>query len=67
MIKFRLIIETDFGQMPLMEVDGVKVAQSMAICRYLAKLAGIAGKDHFQQCQVDMIVDNVVDLWNNSK
>ena len=62
-----LFLAVPFGTVPTLEVDGVKVCQSMAINRYLAKMIGIAGKDHFQQCQVDMIIDHVMDLWQNSK
>jgi len=46
-----------FGQLPVLEVDGVKLGQSNACARYLARKFNLAGKTDFEQAQVDMIVD----------
>ncbi|CAF2067013.1 unnamed protein product [Rotaria magnacalcarata] len=50
------------GQMPVLEVDGVKLPQSMAIARFLAKQFDLAGKDNFEQAKVDAVVDTSIDL-----
>jgi glutathione S-transferase len=49
--------ETPFGQLPVLEVDGVKICQSMAISRYLAAKFGFAGQTEFDRARVDMIVE----------
>jgi len=51
-----------FGQMPVLEVDGKMLAQSGAICRYLANQHGLAGKDDFQKALVDQYAANIDDL-----
>jgi len=53
---------TPFGQVPVLEVDGVQLAQSQAIGRYVARLNGMAGKDDMEQAFADMHVDHVKDL-----
>ncbi|CAF1035180.1 unnamed protein product [Adineta steineri] len=53
--------EMPLGQMPVLEVDGVKLPQSGAIARFLAKQFHLAGKDNFEQAQVDAVVDTVDD------
>jgi glutathione S-transferase len=45
------------GQMPVLEVDGVKLPQSITICRFLAKQFQLAGKDNFEQAKADAVVD----------
>jgi len=50
------------GQMPVLEVDGVKLPQSMTIARFLAKQFGLAGKDNLEQAKVDVVVDTSIDL-----
>ena len=40
--------EMPLGQMPVLEVDGVKLPQSAAIARFLAKRFNLAGKDDFE-------------------
>lgn len=47
------------GQMPVLEVDGRRVHQSLAMCRYVAKQIGVAGKDAFEDLQIDAIVDTI--------
>lgn len=53
------------GQMPVLEIDGKKYSQSLAIARYLAREYGMAGKSNTDQLLVDQIVDTVNDLIND--
>lgn len=53
---------TPFGQLPLLEVDGKVAFQSLAICRYLAKLMKLTGKDDWEDLEIDSIVDAISDL-----
>jgi hypothetical protein len=41
-----------------------KVGQSVAIARYVAKVAGIAGKNEIDQALADGLVDFVTDFLN---
>merc|ERR1712241_1093644 len=54
---------TPYGSLPLLEWDGVLVAQSMAIARFLAKEVGLAGRNNLEAAQVDEIVDAVNDIF----
>lgn len=54
--------EMPLGQMPVLEVDGIKLPQSMSIARFLAKQFDLAGKDNFEQAKVDAVVDTSIDL-----
>lgn len=47
------------GQMPVLEVDGRRVHQSLAMCRYVAKQIGVAGHDAFEDLQIDALVDTI--------
>jgi len=49
--------ETPFGQLPVLEVDGVKLCQSNACARYLARKYNLAGKTELEQAQADMLAD----------
>ncbi|XP_039769672.1 hematopoietic prostaglandin D synthase isoform X2 [Ornithorhynchus anatinus] len=51
-----------FGKIPILEVDGVTLHQSLAIARYFAREAGLAGKSELEQCQVDAVVDTLDDF-----
>lgn len=53
---------TPFGQVPVLEIDGKKVAQSVAISRYLAKQFGLAGKNDWESLEIDATVDTITDL-----
>ena len=48
---------TPFGQLPLLEVDGELISESVAIVRYCAREFGLAGKTTFESAQADEIVD----------
>ena len=53
-----------FGQLPVLEVDGDTICQSMAIARYLASECGIAGSSGLVKAQVDEVVDVINDVQN---
>ncbi|KAJ3663489.1 hypothetical protein Zmor_007746 [Zophobas morio] len=51
-----------FGTLPVLEHDGKQAGQSIAIARYLAKQVGLAGKDDWENLEIDAIVDTINDL-----
>jgi glutathione S-transferase len=56
--------ETPLGQLPYLEVDNVVIPQSLAIARYLAKVAKLAGQNLIEEAQADALVDTVNDAYN---
>ena len=52
------------GQVPVLEVDGVKIPQSYSIARFVAKEANLAGKNNIEQAKADAIIDTIADLNN---
>lgn len=50
------------GQMPLLEVDGKRAHQSLAITRYLAKQVGLVGANAWEDLEIDTVVDTINDL-----
>lgn len=55
-------LATPFGQLPLLEVDGIRVHQSCAIMRYVAKRVGLAGSNDWESLLIDVVCDTVNDL-----
>lgn len=55
---------TPFGQLPILEVDGEVIAESMAIARYLARENGLAGADNLEAARADMFVDGLSGMLN---
>ncbi|XP_025146189.1 hematopoietic prostaglandin D synthase [Bubalus kerabau] len=53
-----------FGKIPILEVDGLYLHQSLAIARYLTRNTDLAGKTELEQCQVDAIVDTLDDFMS---
>ena len=53
-----------FGQVPVLEVDGKTIAQSMTIARFLARKYNLAGKNELEEAEADTIVDCVSDAMN---
>ena len=51
-----------FGFMPILEVDGEVIAESTAICRYIAKTVGLYEGTSLEQAQIDMVIDNINEL-----
>jgi hypothetical protein len=51
-----------FGQLPLLQIDGMEIVQSQAAVRYLAKRAGLQGKSPADELKCDMISEAVRDI-----
>ena len=52
-----------FKALPVLYWDGEELAQSLTICRFLAKKAGLAGRNELEQAQVDMVIDHCLDAF----
>ncbi len=50
------------GQMPVLEFNGKRAHQSIAIARYLAKQVGLAGNDDWESLTIDTAVDCINDF-----
>lgn len=51
-----------YGQLPVMEVDGVVIPQSSAQLRYVGKTGGLYPTDPVQAAFADAAVDAVIDI-----
>lgn len=51
-----------FGQLPMLEIDGKKLFQTIAIGRYLAKKVGLYGSNPMEDYEIDLAVDNLNDF-----
>ncbi|CAH1228017.1 GSTA4 [Branchiostoma lanceolatum] len=51
-----------FLQVPLLEIDGMKMVQSGAMMRYIARKASLYGKDDKESARIDMLADGVRDF-----
>lgn len=50
------------GQMPVLEVDGRRVHQSISMARYIAKRVGLGGLNDWENLIIDTAVDTVNDF-----
>ncbi|CRL03511.1 CLUMA_CG016454, isoform A [Clunio marinus] len=54
-----------FHQIPILEVDGLQMNQSLSICRFLAKRVGLVGSNDIEDYLIDSMIDNINDFrWN---
>ncbi|KAI4470748.1 glutathione s-transferase [Holotrichia oblita] len=51
-----------FGHLPVIEADGKKAAQSIAIARYVAKKVKLIGANDWEDLEIDAIVDTLNDI-----
>ncbi|XP_006835778.1 PREDICTED: glutathione S-transferase alpha-4-like [Chrysochloris asiatica] len=51
-----------FGQVPFVEMDGMKLTQTRAILSYLAAKYNLYGKDLKERVRIDMYTDGTLDL-----
>ncbi|XP_055346023.1 glutathione S-transferase 1-like [Paramacrobiotus metropolitanus] len=54
---------TPFGQLPILEVDGQKLAQTSAIVNFLARRYGLAGENEWEQALVESVVAATSDIF----
>uniref|UniRef100_A0A6M2DQM2 glutathione transferase n=1 Tax=Xenopsylla cheopis TaxID=163159 RepID=A0A6M2DQM2_XENCH len=54
--------KTPFGVMPVLEIDGKELHQSLALGRYLGKQFGLGGKNALEDLEIDAIVDTLNDF-----
>jgi len=50
------------GQLPVLDINGKQLCQSMAIGRYLAREHGLAGKNSLEMAFADMLCDGITDI-----
>ena len=55
-------VQLPFGQLPLLQIDGLELVQSQTIVRYLAKRANLMGTTPKEEVICDMIAETVRDL-----
>jgi len=53
-----------FGQLPLLEVDGLNIGQCVAIVNYVGKKAGTEGKDLAEFAMSQTLIAQAEDLYN---
>ncbi|NWH70586.1 GSTA1 transferase, partial [Piaya cayana] len=51
-----------FQQVPMVEIDGMKMVQSRAIANYIAAKYNLCGKDLKERALIDMYVEGMADL-----
>ncbi|KAF8360244.1 hypothetical protein PRIPAC_87167 [Pristionchus pacificus] len=51
-----------FEKLPVLEVDGVQVSQTLAIIRYIARENGFAGPDNLTAAKADALCDQYADF-----
>lgn len=61
LIKY-LFVDTPYGQVPVLYVDGEPIGQSKAIARYVAKIVKLAGKNDLEDLKIDSVVDFISDF-----
>lgn len=52
-----------YGQMPVLEIDGVQFAQSVAAARYLGREFGLSGANAKEDFNIDCIIDHCTDIF----
>jgi glutathione S-transferase len=50
-----------------LEHNGKKAGQSIAVARYLGKLVKLAGKDDWENLEIDAVVDTINDMRLSKK
>jgi glutathione S-transferase len=56
-----------FHQLPVLEIDGKKFAQSKAILRFLAKKVELVGANELEDLEIDGIADTIDDFMMSKK
>lgn len=56
-----LFTEQPYGTLPVLEVDGKILNQSVSIMRFLGKRFGLVAEDPFTEALLEALVDNLRD------
>lgn len=62
-VRFRAAGKSITGQVPLMEIDGLQIVQTSAICRYLANKLHLAGTTPAEAAYSDVVAATLDDLY----
>ncbi|CAF4124204.1 unnamed protein product [Rotaria sp. Silwood2] len=57
--------EMPLGQLPVLELNGKKFPQSLAIARYVARQFNLVGKNDLEAMQCDIVADTMQELNND--
>jgi glutathione S-transferase len=57
-------LDAALGKVPILEVDGVKIGQSKAVERFVARELGFMGSSPVEAAQIDMLCEHVIDFKN---
>lgn len=63
--SFLLPAAMPMGAMPVLDIDGKRVHQSVAMTRFLAKEVGLVGENSWQDMEIDIIVDIIKDFLSS--
>ena len=58
------LVDMPGGQLPVLEIDGEKIGQSITIARFLANKFNLTGKTEIEKAKADMILDCIQDIGN---
>lgn len=61
MVSFS-VSDAPFGQLPVLEVDGTKISNTLPIARFLARQYGLLPKDSLEQAKADMLAEEIRNL-----
>ncbi|KAL5019340.1 hypothetical protein ScPMuIL_005062 [Solemya velum] len=53
------------GVMPVLEVDGKIVSQTLAILRYVGRECGLYGRTSWEGAEIDCLLDTLNDIWGS--
>jgi len=53
-----------YGQVPLLQIDGMNLVQRMAICRYVARKHHLMGDNDKDAARIDVRVEGMQDLYS---
>merc|ERR1719171_3085907 len=63
-------LDVALGKVPILEVDGVKIGQSKAIERFVARKLGLMGDNEIQDFQIDSLschIQDIKEAYNKAK
>ncbi|KAF6020896.1 HPGDS [Bugula neritina] len=55
---------TPKGQLPVLEIDGKMICESMAITRHLGRELGLYGKTNLEATTCDMVLESIAEIIN---